>query len=65
MRSHFRAAVPSIALGAAIALGSGCSATEGFKVHWFVPVVQGSQGAEPADDGWYHPPESPGFGQGG
>jgi hypothetical protein len=60
-----KAAAPSIVLGVAIAFGSGCSATEGMKVHLFAPVIQGSHGADPADDGWYHPPESPGLGQGG
>jgi hypothetical protein len=59
------AASPAVALSVAIVFGSGCSGTKGFNVHLAAPVLQSSQSTEPADEGWYHPPESPGFGKGG
>jgi hypothetical protein len=57
-------ALTSSVLGVAIACGTGCSATGGFKTQLVVPTVQSAQSVDPADDGWYHPPESPGRGQG-
>jgi hypothetical protein len=52
------------ALSAAIAFGTGCASTGGFKAQWVAPVLEGGQSVDPVDDGWYHPPESPGRGQG-
>ena len=52
------------ALSAAIAFGTGCASTGGFKAQLVAPAIQSAQSVDPADDGWYHPPESPGRGQG-
>ena len=57
-------ALLSSALSVAIAFGAGCHSTGGFQAHLMAPAVQGGQGVESGDDGWYHPPESPGRGQG-
>lgn len=60
-----KAASLPVALGGAIVFESGCASTKGFNVHLTVPVLQDNRSTGSADDGWYHPPESPGFGQGG
>jgi hypothetical protein len=57
-------ALSSIVLSVAIVCCTGCSSTGGFKARLVAPDVRGGQGVNFADDGWYHPPESPGRGQG-
>jgi hypothetical protein len=47
-----------------VAIASGCSSTGGFKAQLIAPAVQSGQSMHSVDDGWYHPPESPGLGQG-
>jgi hypothetical protein len=43
-----------------IAFGTGCSSNGGFNAHLTAPATSNRRTMGPADDGWYHPPESPG-----
>jgi hypothetical protein len=52
------------ALSAAIAFGTGYASTAGFKAQWLAPAVPSGQSVGSVNDGWYHPSESPGLGQG-
>jgi len=42
-----------------VAFVTGCSSTGGANVHFSAPAASSRQSPDPADDGWYHPPESP------
>jgi hypothetical protein len=57
-----RAALLAVAFGVAVVLATGCSSTGGgVKAELIAPVTNAPQDSVPEDDGFYHPPRSPGF----
>jgi hypothetical protein len=57
-----RAALLAVVFGVVVLLATGCSSTgTGVKAGLIAPVTSASQDSVPEDDGFYHPPRSPGF----
>jgi hypothetical protein len=57
-----RAALLAVVFGVVVVLATDCSSTGGgVKAGLIAPVTSAPQDSVPEDDGFYHPPRSPGF----